>query len=52
MFKKWLEMRLDASWGQLIEVLKLNLKTAANRVTTCFAVVSKAGTVAIVMLYS
>ena len=44
MFKKWLEMKPDASWDQLIAVLiKLDLKTAANQVTTCFAIAPKAG---------
>ena len=44
MFKKWLEMRPDASWNQLIEVLiKLDLKSAASQLTTSFTVASKAG---------
>ena len=33
MFKKWLEMKPDASWDQLVaELIRINLRTVANHV--------------------
>ena len=42
MFKKWLEVKSDASWDQLIAVLKeVKLITAATHVTTLFKTMPK-----------
>ena len=43
-FKKWLEIKPDANWGQLITALnEIGLKAAADCVTTRFTTTQKPG---------